>query len=64
MDFKIANTTKSQRAEIVKNAFEISVTGNTTVPSDEAMAYIKEYIDGITELEDVHKKIMELYKKN
>ena len=62
MDFKIENTTKKQRAEIVKEAFELSVTGNPKVPSDEAIKYIQEYIDGITELEEVQKKILELYK--
>lgn len=64
MDFKIANTTKKQRAEIVKNAFQISVTGNMAIPSDKATEYLKEYIDGITEIEDVQKKILELYKNN
>ena len=64
MDYKIANTTKKQRAEIVKNAFQISVTGNMAAPSDEATKYLKEYIDGITEIEDVQRKILELYKNN
>lgn len=64
MEYKIANTTKRQRVEIVKEAFEISISGNENVPSEEATKYLKEYIDGITELEDVQKKILDLYKKN
>lgn len=63
VDYKIANTTKKQRIEIVKDAFQISVIGNQTIPSDEALKYIKEYIDGVTEIEDVQKKILSIYKK-
>lgn len=64
MDFKISNTTKKQRAEIVQEAFEISVTGNENVPSNHALEYLKEYINGETEIEDVQKKIIDMYKNN
>ena len=64
METKIEKTTKRQRAEIVKEAFEISVTGNPQIPSDAAMGYLQEYIDGKTELEAVQKKIIELYRNN
>lgn len=62
MDYKIANTTKSQRVEIIKNAFEISIIGNEKAPSSNARNILQEYIDGVTELEDVQKKILDLYK--
>lgn len=64
MDYKIANTTKKERAEIVKEALGISIIGNGTVPSEKAIEYIKEYIEGETELEDVQKKILNMYKNN
>ena len=34
------------------------------MPSNQALSIVKEYIDGITELEDVQKKIIALYKKD
>ena len=62
MDLSINNTTREQRKEIVKNALAISITG-TDFPSDTALAIVKEYVDGITEIEDVQKKIIALHKK-
>ncbi len=63
MDLSIKNTTREQRKEIVKNALAISISG-TDFPSDKSLQIIKEYVDGITELEDVQKKIVFLYKKD
>ena len=63
MDISIKNTTKEQRKEIVKTALAISISGSD-FPSQEALNIVKEYIDGITELEDVQKKIIALYKKD
>lgn len=63
MDLSIKNTTREQRKEIVKNALAISISG-ADFPSDTAMNIVKEYVDGITELEDVQKKIINLYKKD
>lgn len=63
MDLSIKNTTKEQRKEIVKTALAISISGSD-FPSQEALNIVKEYIDGITELEDVQKKIIALYKKD
>ena len=63
MDFKIANTTKSERAEIVKEAFGISVAVNKQAPSDKVQLYLQDYINGITELEDVQNKIIDLYRQ-
>lgn len=62
MDYLIANTTKKQRMEIVKKAFAISISGNE-IPSDNALEIVKEYVDGITELEEVQAKIVNMYKK-
>lgn len=63
MDYLIKNTTKKERSEIIKKALGISMSG-TDIPTDEALKIAKEYIDGITELEDVQKKIINLHKKN
>lgn len=63
MDLSIKNTTREQRKEIVKTALAISITG-TDFPSDKALEIVKEYVDGITEIEDVQKKILSLYKKD
>ena len=64
MSFRIENTTKKERAKIVEDAFEISVMGNEEVPSDDALKYIEKYINGEIEIEDAHKKILELYNEN
>lgn len=63
MDLSIKNTTREQRKEIVKNALAISISG-ADFPSETALNIVKEYVDGITELEDVQKKIINLYKKD
>lgn len=63
MDYLIKNTTKKQRIEIIKEALSISMSG-TDVPTDDALKIAKEYVDGITELEDVQKKIIHLYKRS
>lgn len=63
MDLSIKNTTREQRKEIVKTALAISISG-ADIPSNPALSIVKEYIDGITELEDVQKKIIALYKKD
>lgn len=63
MDYLIKNTTKNQRAEIIKKALAISMSG-ADIPTDETLKIAKEYIDGITELEDVQKKIVNLYKRS
>ena len=63
MDLLIKNTTKEQRKEIVKTALAISISG-TDFPSDEALKIAKEYVDGVTEIKDVQKKIIALYRKD
>lgn len=63
MNLSIKNTTREQRKEIVKTALAISISG-ADVPSNKALNIVKEYIDGITELEEVQKKIIDLYKKD
>lgn len=62
MDLLIKNTTKQQRREIVKTAFALSMTDDN-LPTKKAASIIKEYIDGITEIEEVQQKIIKLYKK-
>jgi hypothetical protein len=63
MDYSIANTTKEERLAIVKNALGISISG-TTMPSEESLKIVKQYVDGKKELEDVQKEIIEMYKEN
>lgn len=62
MDLSIKNTTKEQRREIVKTAIASSITGSD-MPTDEALKIMKEYVDGITEIEEVQKKIINMYKE-
>ena len=44
MDYLIKNTTKKQRAEIIKKSLAISMSG-ADIPTDEALKIAKEYID-------------------
>lgn len=62
MDLSIKNTTKKQRKEIVKTALALSITGSD-MPTDEALKIMKEYVDGISEIEEVQKKIIAMYKE-
>lgn len=62
MDLSIKNTTKEQRKEIVKTALALSVTGSD-MPTDEALKIMKEYVDGISEIEEVQKKIIDMYRE-
>lgn len=63
MDLSIKNTTREQRKEIVKTAFSLCMD-DLHLPSKKAAIIIKEYIDGISEIEEVQKKIIALYKKD
>ena len=62
MDLSIKNTTREQRKEIVKTALALSITGSD-MPTDEALKIMKEYVDGISEIEEVQKKIIAIYKE-
>ncbi len=62
MDLSIKNTTREQRKEIVKTALALSITGSD-MPTDEALKIMKEYVDGISEIEEVQKKIIAMYKE-
>lgn len=62
MDLSIKNTTKEQRKEIIKTAIALSITGSD-MPTDEALKIMKEYVDGISEIEEVQKKIIAMYKE-
>lgn len=62
MDLSIKNTTREQRKEIVKTALTLSITGSD-MPTDEALKIMKEYVDGISEIEEVQKKIIAMYKE-
>lgn len=62
MDLSIKNTTREQRKEIAKTAVALSITGSD-MPTDEALKIMKEYVDGISEIEEVQKKIIAMYKE-
>ncbi len=63
MDLSIKNTTREQRKEIVKTALAISISGSE-FPGEEVLKLTKEYVDGISEIEEVQKKIIALYKED
>ena len=62
MDYSIKNTTKKQRAEVVKKALTISLSG-ADMPTDETLKLTRKYIDGELELKDLQKQIVNKYKK-
>lgn len=62
MKYLISETTKEERLKIVYKALGISMS-DAIEPSKEAMALANEYIEGNMELEEVQKKIVEMYKK-
>ncbi len=62
MDYSIKNTTKKQRAELVKKALTISLSG-ADMPTDETIKLTRRYIDGEIELKDLQKQVIEKYRK-
>lgn len=62
MDYLIENTTREDRIKLVKDALGISLSG-ASIPSDDTLKLVKEYIDGNMELEEVQKQVVERYKK-
>ena len=56
--YVIKDTTKEERAELVKKALFITSAGDA-LPSDDAIKIVKQYIEGEKELEDVQKEIIE-----
>lgn len=62
MKYKIDETTKDERMKLVYKALGISMS-DAEKPSEETMQIINQYIDGVKELEDVQKEIIEMHKK-
>lgn len=62
MNYLIKDTTREERAELVRKALGISASG-AELPSDETVRIVKQYIDGEKELEEVQKEIVERYRK-
>lgn len=62
MDLSIKNTTKEQRRKIVKDALALSIT-ECEIPTEKALKIAKEYVDGNSEIEEVQKKIINMYKE-
>ncbi len=63
MSYLIKDTTREQRAQIVKQALAISISG-TDIPTDNALSIAKEYIDGKIELKEAQEKIISMYKRS
>ena len=62
MDLSIKNTNKKQRRDLVKKSIALSITGSD-MPTDKALKIMKEYVDGTSEIEEVQKKIIAMYKE-
>ena len=62
MKYLIKDTTMEERMELVQKALTISFTG-ADKPTDEMMELINQYIDGIMELDEIQKIILEKYQK-
>lgn len=62
MSYLIKDTNKEERKKIAKNAFGISIASNE-IPSKEVIELVKQYINGNMELEEVQKKVIDIYRK-
>ncbi len=62
MSYLIKDTSKEERKKIAKNAFGISIASNE-IPSKEVIELVKQYINGNMELEEVQKKVIDIYRK-
>ena len=62
-DYSVQGTTKLQREKYVNEALALS-TLDATEPSEEAMALMREYIDGKCELADARHRMIERYKSD
>ena len=62
MSYWIKDTNKEERKKIAKNAFGISIASNE-IPSKEVIELVKQYINGNMELEEVQKKVIDIYRK-
>ena len=63
MSYLIKDTTREQRAQIVKQALAISISG-TDIPTNNSLGIAKEYIDGKIELKEAQEKIISMYKRS
>lgn len=61
MNYLISETTKEERLRIVYKALGISMS-DVPAPSKEAMDIVNQYIEGNMELEEVQKRIIDMYK--
>lgn len=62
MKYLISETTKEERLKIVYKALGISMS-DAQAPSKEAMDLANQYIEGYMELEEVQKRIVDMYKR-
>lgn len=61
MKYLISETTKEERLKLVYKALGISMS-DAPAPSKEAMDIVNQYIEGNMELEEVQKRIVDMYK--
>ena len=62
MNYLVSETTKEERLKIVYKALGISMS-DAPAPSKEAMNLVNQYIKGNMELEEVQKRIVDMYKR-
>lgn len=62
MNYLVSETTKEERLKIVYKALGISMS-DAPAPSKEAMNLVNQYIEGNMELEEVQKRIVDMYKR-
>lgn len=63
MSTSIANTTKTEREKIVKDAIALS-TLDSQPPTDRGKKFLKKYIEGEMELDEIVDTILSPYKHN
>lgn len=61
--YLIKNTTRSERQKRVDGAIAISML-DSEAPSEKAIELYQKYIDGVMELNEIHKLIIEMYKED
>lgn len=62
MSYLISDTTRDQRQKLFNEALSISLLG-TDKPTDEDMLLFQQYIDGLLELDEIKKMIVDKYSK-
>lgn len=62
MSFLIKDTTREERLELAKNALGIALSSDK-LPSKEVVKLVNLYVNGKMELDEVKKRVIEMYKE-